>query len=183
MDDSTSRSMGREVCGLRLCGYGEPMSESDSGTGNKQQERERILHNLEDLAESLQSSSVPAFLDPLLATDLTVRQLKVLTVLVASEEGSTGRGLSDSFGVSMASMSGLIDRLVAQGVAARSEDPMDARVRRVRATPLGRTLVRRLVSGRPELNVDILSRLQLADLQALEQGMRAVNAEMTRDRE
>lgn len=156
------------------------MSDGSGGTGNEQQERERILRDLEDLADSLQSSSVPTFLDPLLSTDLTVRQLKVLTILVTSEEGATGRGLSESFGVSMASMSGLIDRLVAQGVAVRSEDPRDARVRRVKATELGRSVVRRLVSGRPELNFDILARLALEDLRALEQGMRAVDAEVNR---
>ena len=147
---------------------------------NEQQERGRILHSLEMLADSLQSSAMPAFLDPLLSTNLTVRQLKVLTVLVTTEDGATGSGLSDSFGVSMASMSGLVDRLVGQGVAERSEDPTDARVRRVKATPLGRTLVRRLVSGRPELNVDILARLALEDLRALEQGMRAIDAEVNR---
>ena len=156
------------------------MSDGSGGTGNEQQERERILRDLENLADSLQSSSVPTFLDPLLSTDLTVRQLKVLTILVTSEEGATGRGLSESFGVSMASMSGLIDRLVAQGVAARSEDPKDARVRRVKATELGRSVVRRLVSGRPELNFDILAKLALEDLRALEQGMRAVDAEVNR---
>ncbi|MCC9175705.1 MarR family winged helix-turn-helix transcriptional regulator [Arthrobacter sp. zg-Y179] len=147
---------------------------------NEQQERERVLLSLEELADSLQSTALPGFLDPLLSTDLTVRQLKVLTVLVTAEEGATGRGLSESFGVSMASMSGLIDRLVAQGVAIRSEDPRDARVRRVKATPLGRTVVRRLVAGRPELNFDILSRLSIDDLHALEQGMRAVHAEIGR---
>ena len=156
------------------------MSDGSGGTSNEQQERGRILRDLEDLADSLQSSSVPTFLDPLLSTDLTVRQLKVLTILVTSEEGATGRGLSESFGVSMASMSGLIDRLVAQGVAVRSEDPKDARVRRVKATELGRSVVRRLVSGRPELNFDILARLALEDLRALEQGMRAVDAEVNR---
>ncbi|MCC3276436.1 MarR family transcriptional regulator [Arthrobacter sp. zg-Y20] len=149
-------------------------------TGVEQQERTRILRALEDITDSLQSSALSSFLDPLLATDLTVRQLKVLTVLVTIEEGATGSGLAQSFGVSMASMSGLVDRLVAQGVAVRSEDPVDARVRRVKATPWGRTVVRRLVAGRPELNSDILDRLPLADLQALEQGLRAISAEVTR---
>ena len=151
---------------------------ADDAAGAEQRDRERILRNLEALADSLQSSAMATFLDPLLATDLTLRQLKVLTVLVTTEEGATGRGLSESFRVSMASMSGLIDRLVAQGVAVRSEDPKDARVRRVKATPLGRALVRRLVSGRPELNFDILARLAVEDLRALEQGMRAIDAEV-----
>lgn len=147
---------------------------------NDSHERERVLQDLERLINAFEVTALPAMLDPLLSTDLTLQQLKVLTVLVTTKEGATGRGLSASFGVSMASMSGLIDRLVGQGVAVRSGDSRDARVRRVHATELGRSVVRRLVAARPELNADILSRLALEDLRALEQGMRAIHTEMNR---
>ncbi|MET4059351.1 hypothetical protein ABIB35_000882 [Arthrobacter sp. UYP6] len=40
--------------------------------------------------------------------------------------------------------------------------------------PLGLALVRRLMAARPELGSDVLTRLPLEDLRALEQGMRAV---------
>lgn len=145
-----------------------------------QQDRESLLRSLEELAGSFQATTLPALLDSLLSTELTIQQLKVLAVLATTENGATGRGLADSFGVSLASMSGLVDRLVAQGAAARSQDARDGRVRRVEATPLGRSLVRRLMASRPELSTDILTRLPLADLRALEQGMRAVHAEAMR---
>lgn len=144
------------------------------------QERDRVLKNLETLAESYQATTLPVLLDSLLTTDLTIQQLKVLAVLATTEDGATGRGLADSFGVTLASMSGLIDRLVAQGAAARSRDERDGRVRRVQATPLGRALVRRLVAGRPELSSELLRRLPLEDLQALERGLQAVYAEVAR---
>ncbi|WP_181032518.1 MULTISPECIES: hypothetical protein [unclassified Arthrobacter] len=60
-------------------------------------------------------------------------------------------------------------------VSAVSTSVADGRVRRVRATPLGLALVRRLISARPELSADILDRLPLEDLRALEQGMHAVH--------
>lgn len=144
------------------------------------QERDRVLKNLESLAESYQATTLPVLLDSLLTTDLTIQQLKVLAVLATTEDGATGRGLADSFGVSLASMSGLIDRLVAQGAAARTRDGKDGRVRRVHATPLGRALVRRLVADRPELSSELLNRLPLEDLQALERGLQAVYAEVAR---
>ena len=139
-------------------------------------ERESLLQSLETLAGSFQATTLPVLLDSLLSTELTIQQLKVLAVLATTENGTTGRGLADSFGVSLASMSGLVDRLVAQGAAARSPDERDGRVRRVQATPLGKALVRRLMAGRPELSADVVSRLPLDDLKALEQGMRALHA-------
>lgn len=146
----------------------------------ERQERDQVLRNLESLADSYQATTLPVLLDSLLTTDLTIQQLKVLAVLATTENGTTGRGLADSFGVSLASMSGLVDRLVAQGAAARSQDEQDGRVRRVHATPLGRALVRRLVADRPELSSEILRRLSLEDLRALEQGLQAVHAETVR---
>ncbi|WAP50475.1 MarR family transcriptional regulator [Arthrobacter sp. ATA002] len=143
-----------------------------------QRERARVLKKLKALSDSYQASTLPLLLDSLLTTDLTIQQLKVLAVLATTEDGATGRGLADSFGVSLASMSGLIDRLVAQGAAARNRDGKDGRVRRVHATPLGRTLVRRLVADPPELSSALLARLPLEDLQALERGLTAVYAEL-----
>ena len=150
--------------------YGEGMADS----GRQEQERERILQHLDALAESVQDATLPSLLAPLLATDLTITQLKVLTVLAATNGGATGSGLAECFGVSMASVSGLVDRLVSQGVAVRSEDAQDLRVRRIHATGLGRSVVRQLVASRPELHLGVLDRLRLEDLRALEQGMHAL---------
>lgn len=143
-------------------------------------QRARLMREIGSLTDEFEMTALPTLLEPLLSTELTIQQLKVLTVLVTSEDGAAGRGLSEMFGVSMASMSGLLDRLVSQGVATRSEDPRDHRVRKVRATPLGRTIVRRLVASRPEFNASILAGLPLEDLHALAQGMRAVGAELRR---
>ncbi len=151
--------------------YGEDMTDGS----DTRQERRRLVRSLENLGSAFQATTLPVLLDSLLSTELTIQQLKVLAVLATTENGATGRGLADTFGVSLASMSGLVDRLVAQGAAVRSQDEADGRVRRVRATPLGQALVRRLMSARPELSADILDRLPLEDLRALEQGMRAVH--------
>jgi DNA-binding MarR family transcriptional regulator len=147
--------------------------------GGHDDERERIVDAIQTLNGAMEEAVMTALLRSLLSMDLTIQQLRVLMVLVTSEEGATGRGLADSFGVSMASMSGVLDRLVAHGVATRTADPDDHRVRRIRVTPLGASVVRRLMVARP-FRTDILMRLPLADLRALEQGFRAVSREIAR---
>jgi DNA-binding MarR family transcriptional regulator len=148
-------------------------------TDRGEHERERIVHEIEALNGAMEEAVMSALLQQLLSMDLTIQQLRVLMVLVTTENGATGRSLSASFGVSMASMSGVLDRLVAHGVATRTTDPDDQRVRRVRATPLGASVVRRLLVARP-FRGDILMGLSLDDLRALEQGFRAVSRELSR---
>lgn len=146
----------------------------------EQGERERTVREIEVLVRAMEQNALTVLHQHLLSTDLTLQQLKVLIVLATTEGGATGRGLATTFDVSMASMSGLLDRLVARGVAARSEDPDDHRVRRVHATPLGSAAVRRLVAARPEFRRDILVSLRDEDLRALAQGIRAVSDQFVR---
>ncbi|PWV57386.1 MarR family winged helix-turn-helix transcriptional regulator [Nocardiopsis sp. L17-MgMaSL7] len=141
----------------------------------EQGERARVVHEIRTLTAAMEQAALPAQVQHLLSMDLTIQQLKVLMVLVTTREGATGRGLAASFGVSMATMSGLIDRLASQGMATRSEDPDDHRVRRVHATSQGAALARRLVMERPEFNDSVLMGLSIEDLNALQQGIRAVS--------
>ncbi|GAB3473378.1 MarR family winged helix-turn-helix transcriptional regulator [Nocardiopsis coralliicola] len=148
-------------------------------TAQGEHERARILREIESLNEALDQVVLHGLLQNLLSLDLTLQQLRVLTVLVTSDDGATGKGLAESFGISMATVSGILDRLVAQGVAVRTPDPDDHRVRRVRATALGTSAVQRLIVARP-FRGDVLSQLQTEDLRALEQGFRAVSEQITR---
>lgn len=143
-------------------------------------ERARLAAQIRNLSIAFETGALPTLLNPLLTVELTIQQLKVLTMLVTTDGGMTGSGLAESFGVSMASMSGLLDRLVAQDMVERSSDPHDARVRRIHATELGRSAMRRLVAARPEFADDVLVRIPLDDLRALAQGMSAVRAELDR---
>ncbi|MCJ1674660.1 MULTISPECIES: MarR family transcriptional regulator [unclassified Rathayibacter] len=140
--------------------------------------RARALSDIERLSIAITIRSIPRVLAPLLTTDLTIQQLKALSVIVTTEEGATGAGLAQSFGVSMPSMSKLIDRLVASGLVVRETDRADQRVRRIHATDLGRAVVRELMAARPELGEDVLSRLSLEELEALETGLRAISREL-----
>lgn len=146
----------------------------EKATDQGEHERERIVRDIRSLKGAMEEVLLATLLQHLLTLDLTLQQLRVLMVLVSTKEGGTGSGLAASFGVSMASMSGVLDRLVAHGLATRSADPDDHRVRRVHATPKGASTVRNLVMAGP-LHGDILMALPLEDLRALEQGFRAVS--------
>jgi DNA-binding MarR family transcriptional regulator len=143
-------------------------------------ERARLAEQIRNLSIAFETGALPALLNPLLTVELTIQQLKVLTMLVTTDEGMTSSGLAEAFGVSMASMSGLLDRLVAQGMVERSSDPHDARVRRIHTTEHGRAAMRRLVAARPEFGDDILLNIPLEDLRGLARGMAAVGEELRR---
>jgi DNA-binding MarR family transcriptional regulator len=150
-------------------------------TGAAGQLRDEALHTVADALAAMETSTLPRSVRGLLETDLTVQQLKVLTVLLTAPTGTSVRELAGVLGVSMASVSVMVDRLVAQGVARRVVDEDDLRVRRVHVTEEGQGVVRRMVGARPEFSQDILGRLTTEDLGALAQGLRAVAAAFNPD--
>ncbi|SFI73426.1 MULTISPECIES: MarR family winged helix-turn-helix transcriptional regulator [Microbacterium] len=137
-------------------------------------EREALLAELIHLQNDLETSFVPEIIEPMLSLRLTMQQLKVLAILMTEPDGSTIQALAKTVGVSLATMSGIVDRLESQAMIERTLDPRDQRVRRVTATATGRETVQRLLAGRPELSRTPLNRLALDDLRALTQGIRAL---------
>ncbi|WP_284988073.1 MULTISPECIES: MarR family winged helix-turn-helix transcriptional regulator [unclassified Arthrobacter] len=141
-------------------------------------DHQALQESVNNLAVAVAIRSLPLVLQTFLTTDLTIQQLKVLSVIVTSEHGVAIGRLVSQFEVSMASMSKLLDRLVAAGLATRVSDPSDQRVRVMKATTLGRAVVRELMATRPELGENILARLSLDELRALETGLGAISREM-----
>lgn len=137
--------------------------------------RTRTMASIEALSIAITVRSIPRVLQPLMATDLTIQQLKALTVIVTTGEGATGAGLAQTFSISMPSISKLVDRLAAAGLVTRRDDPADHRVRRIHATDLGRAVVRELMAARPELGGDVLARLTDDELRSLEVALRAIS--------
>lgn len=110
----------------------------------------------------------------MLSLRLTMQQVKVLSILVVEPASSSIRQLAEILDVSLATMSGIVERLENQQMVERVADPADQRVRRVVATALGRDTIRKLVSANNELEHAQLERLALEDLEALVQGVRAL---------
>ncbi|MDW5323279.1 MarR family transcriptional regulator [Plantactinospora sp. KLBMP9567] len=106
--------------------------------------------------------------NPLFTLHLTLPQLR--TLLLLSAHGSTaGQELSSAMGVSLATMTGMVDRLVAQGLVTRREDPHDRRVRRIELSEPGRDLVDRFATAGTEKMRRILDRLTDDELRMVAQ--------------
>lgn len=122
----------------------------------------------------MEFSGIPQVIESMLSLRLTMQQVKVLSIVVVEPTSSSIRQLADILDVSLATMSGIVERLETQDMVERVADPEDQRVRRVVATALGRETIRKLVSSHRELEQTHLERLALDDLAALVQGVRAM---------
>jgi DNA-binding MarR family transcriptional regulator len=114
---------------------------------------------------------------PLMASTLTMQQLKV--VMFLSFRGSaSGQELARHLGVGLATVTGIVDRVVAQGLAARREDPNDRRIRRVELTEAGRRLTAEILDAGAAGYRRLLERLDTDTLRTMEQVMRKIEAAM-----
>lgn len=141
-------------------------------------DRDRSLHRIETLAVAISARFLPRIVGSLLDTQITVKQLKVLATL-AGAEALTLSELAADFEVSLATMSGLLDKLAKRDLVIRTADAGDQRVRRLHLTPLGRTVVSELLAPSPHLGTDVMAGLSVTELQALEIGLAAINRELT----
>jgi len=123
---------------------------------------------------AFETSSLHAFLEPLLALDLTIQQLRVLAILVAEGGATTGQSLSKMLGVSLATVSGIVDRLETHNMLERVLDQDDQRVRRLIATTRGRTTIQRLLAAQSQFRTAPVEHLDIEDLRALVRGLQAV---------
>jgi DNA-binding MarR family transcriptional regulator len=100
---------------------------------------------------------------PFFSANLTMSQLKILFSLRIN--GASGsQELAQMMGVSMATMTGIIDRLVAGDYVSRREDPKDRRVRRIELTPQAVRLTDEMIIQGEEHQRRLLSRLTVAEL-------------------
>jgi DNA-binding MarR family transcriptional regulator len=75
--------------------------------------------------------------------DLSFSQMKAIHFLHGHEDLSV-KALGETLGLSLAAMSRAADELVQRGLVDRTEDPADRRIKRLRLTAKGRTLVQKM---------------------------------------
>lgn len=172
-----NRQGGRVTCAHRLYA-GLP---SARNSGGAVAEAERLIADIMGAQQRLQHLFAYDRSDPLFTSQLTVSQLKILLLL--SRGGTvSGRELAGLMGVSLATLTGMVDRLVAQDLISRHEDPSDRRVRRIGLTPTGADLIAGIITAGAEKQRRLLDHLGLAELRIVEQAMsllvRAATAEL-----
>jgi DNA-binding MarR family transcriptional regulator len=96
--------------------------------------------------------------NPLFSVNLTMQQLKVL-LLLSRHDGISSQELTRHLGVTLATLSGIVDRMVTQGYVTRTEDPHDRRVRRIHLSPTGRQTLAEVTDGGARAQRRLLERL------------------------
>jgi DNA-binding MarR family transcriptional regulator len=109
-------------------------------------------------------------LDVWMSLPLSIAQLKSLFFI--SNQGSTNLGtLAAALGVTPTNTTGIIDRLVKQGLVSRNENPENRRMLLLRATDKGEELVGKLRERRRDSLSEILQHMSVDELAILAQGL------------
>ena len=105
--------------------------------------------------------------------DLTAVQFKSLLYIVKTGN-ATSKKLSDILEVTPANVTGVIDRLILQGLVQREENPEDRRVTLLQATDKGKKLIANLEENKLEHMAQLLSSLNEEELNHLYIGLSAL---------
>jgi len=118
---------------------------------------QRIMTSYDDISKSINPKG-------LLRINLTSAQIKLLTCFGDRDE-LTMTELSRKLGVSMPTMTALVDRLVNSKMVKRDRDSMDRRVVKAQLTDMGRTILKKLVRIRRKEMEKILMNLSEEEME------------------
>jgi DNA-binding MarR family transcriptional regulator len=128
---------------------------------------ERVLDGHDRLMHRFAEGHTPEFLE----IAVTMPQAKVL-YLVSAPDGLRMSTLAARLGVTLSTVSGLVDRLVESGLATRREDPADRRHVVVRTSAAGNALMERFREFNRRGLRALLDRLTDGELETIELGYR-----------
>jgi len=139
-------------------------------------ERSRLLAEIQDLDKELYWHVRAGSFDEWLHLDVTMPQLKTLVLVYGSEGGSLRMGqLASALGVALSTTTGIVDRLVEQGLLCRQEEPEDRRLVVVRLTTRGRETIERPHRASQRRFAAILERVGLEDLRMVAGALRVMH--------
>jgi len=138
------------------------------------EERAALMARIEALEAETERMRIDASMEALMSLPLTVQQLKALVVIITGSGDTTAQRIAEVLQVSLATVSGIVDRLVGHGVVDRVPDERDRRARRLVATDRGREIFHSLMKEVDGFRRSAISRLEIEDLRALVQGMEAL---------
>jgi DNA-binding MarR family transcriptional regulator len=134
--------------------------------------KEELVRKIVQLQRRLDRAFRQYELDIWMSLPLTIAQLKSLFFI--NDRGSTTAGrLAIVLGVTPTNMTGIIDRLVKQGLVSRTEDMHDRRAVSLRSTQEGKELVTKLRSRRTDYLSGVLDHMNIDELDRMAQGLAA----------
>jgi len=131
-----------------------------------QPEIERAVAGYEQLIATISAVHAPVFPD----SHLSMSQMKVLMLLAVGGERRMS-DLAPQLGISLSTLSSLVERLVEADLAQRGEDPRDRRSVLVSLTAEGRALLDRFQELGGEQLRELLSHLSPGELETVNQAI------------
>jgi DNA-binding MarR family transcriptional regulator len=133
-------------------------------------EKTKLIKDIIELQRKVDRSRRQPTLDVWMSLPITIAQLKSLFFI--SNQGSSNLGnLAAALGVTPANVTGIVDRLLEQGLVSRKENVQDRRMLLLRTTNKGEELVANLRERRRGYMAEILAHLSVDELATLAQGL------------
>ena len=137
-------------------------------------DKTELIHKIVDLQErffhTMREKDEP---EAWLELNLTIAQLKSL-IFIRSEGTTNFKTLATVMKVTPPDVTGIIDRLVEQGLVSREENPENRRMQILKVTDKGEDLLKGLRERGPKRMSAILKLLSVKDLSALHRGLSAL---------
>lgn len=114
---------------------------------------------MEQFFERLTCSAKAATMDSLVATELSLSQMRSVFILGSHGSPMSVNELAGELGLSLAAAGRGIDKLVGLDIVDRREDASDRRIKRISLTEKGREIVDAQMSVKEDLLRDFVSRL------------------------
>lgn len=143
--------------------------------------RADVLAQIAELEPQMLRSLGPAQARDWVDVDLTMAQLKMMFVLSCAMGPTSDPGLRVSavargLGVTLPTVTAVMDKLVERGLVRRDDDPLDRRQHVCRLTPDGQALIQRLMAGRRAFTHALMEQLDDDELAAFLRGMQVLMA-------
>jgi len=137
---------------------------------------DRLIRDIQVATDALLRQQRPGLSHELMQLDMPIGQMKTLFILWMAGKPQTMGQLARALDLSLGNVTGLVDGLIQRGLARREEDPADRRQKLASLTPTAKKRLLSMERGRNLLIRRRLRHMQLADLQALRQGVVALAA-------
>jgi DNA-binding MarR family transcriptional regulator len=136
-------------------------------------DKNKVINQITELQRRMSQVLLPFALHAWRELEVPLAQLKSL--LIISSKGETNyRTLAEDLGVTPGDVTGLVERLVSQGLVNRKPSPKDRRIVLLQASDKGRQLLADLMESQTQHTIRILKYLSLQELQSLSQGLAGV---------
>jgi MarR family transcriptional regulator, organic hydroperoxide resistance regulator len=132
--------------------------------------KKEVISEIMELQQQMNKVLIPYAIKSWQKLKVPLAQLKSLLIIAGKGE-TNFRTLAQDLGVTPGDITGIIERLVAQGFVSRKPSPEDRRIIWLQATDKGRDLLANLIESQTLHMVHILEYMSLENLNSLLRGL------------